>query len=630
MPWCDHCKKNTPTERGDDGYLCCMVCGKVVDQDMFSSEVTFFKGAGGQSQMCGNFVRSVENEYSESYLRTLNKGRDEISDMVISLNIGGGDSVIDEAAQFYKIAVDRNFTRGRRTAQVAAACLYITCRENKKAYLLIDFSEYLQINVYVLGAVFLQLCKLLRLEEQPFVQKPVDPSLFIHRFSERLLGERNPDVPKTALRIIASMKRDWMQTGRKPSGLCGAALYISALSHGLKYSKANVVSVVHICEATLTKRLVEFENTESGSLTIEEFEMKAVEYEKQGSSQELNLATKSCEKVELLCEHKGTGNPHFAHGLCKACYDDFFILSGGLQGGSEPPAFQRAERERERMAKAATDSNAEESSSLENSSEHLSVENQDVIEKEKLGPTPSQCTGTQEGATAGHKAVEEIESGQSQSDEGMDGIAGDESESLSDIDDDEVDGYLHNEDEKRYKKIIWEEMNKEYIEEQAAKEAAAAAAQEAFEANFKNCPPGAREIAAASLAGVAKNKKERQLKKAADAKNMAPAQTAAEATRQMLTKKRLSSKINYDVLDKLFDDSTTAEAIKKKRTESDKSDTPAKVDIKGKEDEEPESDLVDNEDYEEDGNGDHYGDEASYYGNEEGGYGNDEDYGYEY
>lgn len=28
------------------------------------------------------------------------------------------------------------------------------------------------------------------------------------------------------------------------------------------------VKVVHICEATLTKRLIEFENTESGSLTV--------------------------------------------------------------------------------------------------------------------------------------------------------------------------------------------------------------------------------------------------------------------------------------------------------------------------------------------------------------------------
>lgn len=36
---------------------------------------------------------------------------------------------------------------------------------------------------YVLGAVFLQLCKALRLEEHPIVQKPVDPSLFIYKFA---------------------------------------------------------------------------------------------------------------------------------------------------------------------------------------------------------------------------------------------------------------------------------------------------------------------------------------------------------------------------------------------------------------------------------------------------------------
>ncbi|OVA11069.1 Transcription factor TFIIB [Macleaya cordata] len=626
MPWCGHCKKNTQSARGDEGYLCCTVCGRVIDQDIFSTEVTFFKGAGGQSQMSGTFVRSVESDYSESYERTLRKGRDEISDMVVSLNIGGGTTIIDEASQFYKIAVDRNFTRGRRTSLVAAACLYITCRENKKAYLLIDFSDYLQLNVYVLGGVFLQLCKLLRLEEHPIVQKPVDPSLFIHRFTERLLGGKNAEVSRTALRIIASMKRDWMQTGRKPSGLCGAALYISALSYGLKYSKADIVSVVHICEATLTKRLIEFENTESGSLTIEEFNMKADELEEETDSRQgPNGGAKSSGTMELLCEHKDTAKPHFAHGLCKACYDDFIILSGGLQGGSEPPAFQRAERER--MAIAATKEKAEESSLLEKELEHSSKDDQDVIENEKLDPGLSQSIG----ATIGHREVDEGASGQPQSNEDMDTAAGDESESLSDIDDVEVSGYLHNEEEKRYKKIIWEEMNKEYLEDQAAKEAAAAAAKEAYEANFQNCSEEAQALAVAAAAAVAKSRKERQQKRAAEAKNAAPAQTAAEATRQMLTKKRLSSKINYEVLDKLFDDSMDSNNTKKKRFESDTSDHPAKVEIKGKE-EEPESDLVDNDEYGEEGDGgDTYGyGDASNYGNEEEGYGYDDDYGYEY
>jgi transcription initiation factor TFIIIB Brf1 subunit/transcription initiation factor TFIIB len=39
-----------------------------------------------------------------------------------------------------------------------------------------------------------------------------------------------------------------MQTGRKPSGLCGAALYIAALSHGLDYSKSEIVNTMVLLE----------------------------------------------------------------------------------------------------------------------------------------------------------------------------------------------------------------------------------------------------------------------------------------------------------------------------------------------------------------------------------------------
>nr|XP_011470539.1 PREDICTED: transcription factor IIIB 90 kDa subunit-like [Fragaria vesca subsp. vesca] len=72
----------------------------------------------------------------------------------------------------------------------------------------------------------------------------------------------------------------------------------------------------------------------------------------------------------------------------------------------------------------------------------------------------------------------------------------DESDNFSDIDDLGVDGYLLNGEGQRYKKMIWEEMNREYIEE-------------------------------------------RQLARAAEAKNSTPAQTAAEAVHQMLTKKKM-------------------------------------------------------------------------------------------
>ena len=45
-------------------------------------------------------------------------------------------------------------------------------------------------------------------------------------------------VANTALRMVASMKRDWMQTGRRPSGICGAALFVAAHIHGTAPNEA--------------------------------------------------------------------------------------------------------------------------------------------------------------------------------------------------------------------------------------------------------------------------------------------------------------------------------------------------------------------------------------------------------
>jgi hypothetical protein len=47
-----------------------------------------------------------------------------------------------------------------------------------------------QVNVYKLGAVYLQLTKLLRLEDHPCLTRPIDPCLYIHRFAEKLLAEQ--------------------------------------------------------------------------------------------------------------------------------------------------------------------------------------------------------------------------------------------------------------------------------------------------------------------------------------------------------------------------------------------------------------------------------------------------------
>jgi transcription factor IIIB subunit 2 len=172
-----------PTQRDPDtGMISCRGCGRVLDQDEFTEEPTFVKGAGGESRLAGSYVKSFQSDYSVSFGRTLEKGKQKIHELAVSLSIEDG-SATKLAGAFYEIALHRNFTKGRRTDQVAAACLYIACRDKKKPFLLIDFSICLGINVYVLGAVFLQLCQLLSLQEHPIVQKAVDPSLFISRYT---------------------------------------------------------------------------------------------------------------------------------------------------------------------------------------------------------------------------------------------------------------------------------------------------------------------------------------------------------------------------------------------------------------------------------------------------------------
>jgi len=83
--------------------------------------------------------------------------------------------------------------------------------------------------------------------------------MYITRFSHRLdFGEKTHDVSVTAMRLVSRMKRDWLHTGRRPSGLCGAALLVAARLHGFNCELNDVVKVVKIGHETIRKRSVKY------------------------------------------------------------------------------------------------------------------------------------------------------------------------------------------------------------------------------------------------------------------------------------------------------------------------------------------------------------------------------------
>jgi transcription factor IIIB 90 kDa subunit len=121
--------------------------------------------------------------------------------------------------------------------------------------------------VFELGHTYLQLVQTLNLR-LPLV----DPSHYISRFAALLeFGEETHKVATDAVRLVQRFDRDWMTRGRRPAGICGAALLLAARMNNFRRSVEEIVQVVKIADTTLKKRLDEFKATPSGSLTLADF-----------------------------------------------------------------------------------------------------------------------------------------------------------------------------------------------------------------------------------------------------------------------------------------------------------------------------------------------------------------------
>merc|ERR1719265_2730175 len=95
----------------------------------------------------------------------------------------------------------------------------------------------------------------------------IDPSVYVERFARRLeLGS----MQGKAMRIIQFMHRDWICVGRRPNGLCGAALLIAAFYHGFQVPAKTIADVVRMQEGTLKLRLAEMRQTPLAIMSREE------------------------------------------------------------------------------------------------------------------------------------------------------------------------------------------------------------------------------------------------------------------------------------------------------------------------------------------------------------------------
>ncbi|XP_032197484.1 transcription factor IIIB 90 kDa subunit isoform X8 [Mustela erminea] len=484
------------------------------------------------------------------------------------------------------MAVSKHLTRGRRMAHVIAACLYLVCRTEGTPHMLLDLSDLLQVNVYVLGKTFLLLARELCINAPA-----IDPCLYIPRFAHLLeFGEKNHEVSMTALRLLQRMKRDWMHTGRRPSGLCGAALLVAARMHDFRRTVKEVISVVKVCESTLRKRtqngpgrrgaarlcpgswsiflaptscacsgpsahtprLTEFEDTPTSQLTVDEFMKIDLEGEcdppsytagqrKLRMKQLEQVLSKKLEDVEgeissyqdAIESELENSRPKAKGALASLTRDGSVEDSASSLFGEEDPEDEELQAAASHLNKdfyrellgAGVSSSSGEAGGPEGGSRPPALES-------LLGPLPT-------AASLGiSDSIRECISSQSQEPTEPDanaaalcfpvaGARGDGELDLSGIDDLEIDRYILNEAEARVKAELWMRENAEYLREQREKEA---------------------RIAKEKELGIYK---EHKPKKSCKRREPIQASTAGEAIEKMLEQKKISSKINYSVLQDL-------------------------------------------------------------------------------
>ncbi|KAJ2030752.1 transcription factor TFIIIB subunit brf1 [Coemansia sp. S3946] len=401
------------------GMSYCAGCGEVCEENTIIAEVTFGEASSGAAIVTGSFVRAGQTRANmggpgrfgsgqESREVTLQNARRRIQSLATPLGLS--EHYVDSAVRTYQLLLAQNFTKGRRGRHVAAACLYAKCRVEKSSLMLIDFSDILKISVFKLGSTFARLVNALGLR-----LAIVDPSIYISRFASLLeFGDKTQQVCLDAIRLVQRMDRDWIRTGRRPSGICGACLLIAARMHNFRRTQKEIIRVVKIADTTLRRRLDEFRKTESSDLTVSDFRSVWLE-----QAADPPAFINSRQKARAATKAQQLQNPGSIEAIRKRIADDADLDD------------EEAEAE------------DEEDESIEDTL--------DQVIREEVG------IYLQEGE------LKLISSGMANDNFGPD------VSTWSDLDDDEVKNIMLTEEEVAAKTEIWDRENKEFMEEKERK-----------------------------------------------------------------------------------------------------------------------------------------------------------------
>ncbi|MBS3816883.1 MAG: transcription initiation factor IIB [Candidatus Thermoplasmatota archaeon] len=159
-------------------------------------------------------------------------------------------NIRETAAVIYRKAVKKNLIRGRSIKSVVAASLYAACRKASVPRTLDEIAEPTSSGRKDIGRTYRFLSRELTLK-----LKPTKPQDYLDRFCSEL--DLSGKVRKIARNIIDQAEEQELISGKGPTGLAAAALYIASINGGERRTQREVADVAAVTEVTIRNRYKE-------------------------------------------------------------------------------------------------------------------------------------------------------------------------------------------------------------------------------------------------------------------------------------------------------------------------------------------------------------------------------------
>ncbi|MBI2084512.1 MAG: transcription initiation factor IIB [Candidatus Aenigmarchaeota archaeon] len=282
---CPECGSTSFVEDLTRGELVCNKCGLVMEEEMidtgqewraFDTEqmsrrartgapLTFTKHDKGMTTEIGKGVGElykVPTKKRAQYYRLtkwhkrLIKSKDrnlsfalsELQRIVSFLNLSR--SVHERIARYYEQAVNKGLVRGRSIESVIAALTYAVSREFGSPRTLDEIAESSGEEKREIGRTYRYISRELNIRILP-----ADPVTYVPRFCSMLgLSDR---VQAKAIEILKKAKKHEITSGKGPTGVAAASIYIACVLIGEKRTQREVADTTNITEVTIRNRYTE-------------------------------------------------------------------------------------------------------------------------------------------------------------------------------------------------------------------------------------------------------------------------------------------------------------------------------------------------------------------------------------